>query len=306
MIQIQGLDRVDLTHKLDDVRQRIMAIENKFGIGGDFQTALNRELNKGIVAQSQQVQSTQPTQSTKSTQEIVAEAKKLLDGTKPVNEADAVNSAKVAEILNSINKNSKATAPQTQTENNSSTRNFPGAEALPGKIMQNNSNPAAGNSNAAISSQTAPKSTALDEDVFESDNEVTVTESTSNYSTPEVVSQKVNTTATKHGVDPKLAQAIAIAESGLDQSDISDAGAIGVMQLMPATAVELGVDPYDEDENIDGGVRFLGQMLERFGGNVELAVAAYNAGPNAVEKFGGVPPYGETQAYVQRVMSLYK
>ena len=76
------------------------------------------------------------------------------------------------------------------------------------------------------------------------------------------------------------------------------------MQLMPATAVELGIDPYDEDENIEGGVKFLSQMLERFGGNVELAVAAYNAGPNAVEKFGGVPPYGETQAYVNKVMSL--
>lgn len=300
MIQIQGLDRVDLTHKLDDVRQRIMAIENKFGIGGDFQTALNRELNKGIVAQTQQIQSAQKTDTTQ----------KLLDGTKPVNEADAVNSAKVAEILNSINKNANTTQPKVtapnSAENNSSTKIFPGAEALPGKIMQNNQNPAAGNSNAAISSQTAPKSSALDEDVFEADEEVTVTESSSSYSTPEVVSQKVNSTATKHGVDPKLAEAIAIAESGLDQSDISDAGAIGVMQLMPATAVELGVDPYDEDENIDGGVRFLGQMLDRFGGNVELAVAAYNAGPNAVEKFGGVPPYGETQAYVQRVMSLYK
>jgi|GEM_PF-1160847 len=301
MIQIQGLDRVDLTHKLDDVRQRIAAIEDKFGIGGDFQTALNRELNKGIIAQSQQVQSTQKTDATQ----------KLLDGTKPVNEADAINSAKVAAALNSINKNStaqpKVTAPKTQTENNSSTRIFPGAEALPGKIMRNNQNPAAGNQNAAISSQTAPKSSALDESLFESDDaEISPETPTSAYSTPEVVSQKVTSTATAHGVDPKLAQAVAIAESSLNQNDISDEGAIGVMQLMPATAVELGVDPYDEDENIEGGVRFLGQMLERFNGNVELAVAAYNAGPGAVEKFGGVPPYGETQAYVERVMSLYK
>ena len=301
MIQIQGLDRVDLTHKLDDVRQRIAAIEDKFGIGGDFQTALNRELNKGIIAQSQQVQSTQKTDATQ----------KLLDGTNPVNEADVINSAKVTAALNSINKNStaqpKVTAPKTQTENNSSTRIFPGAEALPGKIMQNNQNPAAGNQNAAISSQTAPKSSALDESLFESDDaEISPETPTSAYSTPEVVSQKVNSTATAHGVDPKLAQAVAIAESSLNQNDISDEGAIGVMQLMPATAVELGVDPYDEDENIEGGVRFLGQMLERFNGNVELAVAAYNAGPGAVEKFGGVPPYGETQAYVERVMSLYR
>ena len=302
MIQIQGLDRVDLTHKLDDVRQRIAAIEDKFGIGGDFQTALNRELNKGIIAQSQQVQATQKTDSTQ----------KLLDGTKPVNEADAINSAKVTEALNAINKNlnsnstPQATAPKNSSENNSATRIFPGEEALPGKIMQNNSpNPAAGNSNAAISSQTAPKNSSLDESLFEADDEENLVEKTStSISSPEIVSQKVTATATRHGVDPKLAEAIAIAESGLDQSDISDAGAIGVMQLMPATAVELGVDPYDEDENIEGGVKFLGQMLEKFGGNVELAVAAYNAGPGAVEKFGGVPPYGETQAYVQRVMNL--
>ena len=315
MIQIQGLDRVDLTHKLDDVRQRIMAIEDKFGIGGDFQTALNRELNKGIIAQSQQVQSTQATQPTKSTQEILAEARKLLDGSQPVNEADAINSAKVAAALNAANRNANANQntnvaqPSTSAANNSnsSTRIFPGAEALPGKIMQNNSNPAAGNQSAAISSQNSTQNnTALDEDLFESDDEVSTSDvATSGVSTPEVVSQKVTATATRHGVDPKLAQAIAIAESGLNQDDISEAGAIGVMQLMPATAVSLGVDPYDEDENIEGGVRFLSQMLERFNGNIPLAVAAYNAGPGAVEQYGGIPPYGETQAYVQRVMSLY-
>ena len=315
MIQIQGLDRVDLTHKLDDVRQRIAAIEDKFGIGGDFQTALNRELNKGIIAQSQQVQATQATQPTKSTQEILAEARKLLDGSQPVNEADAINSAKVAAALNaanrsaSANQNTNVAQPSTSATNNStsSTRIFPGAEALPGKIMQNNSNPAAGNQSAAISSQNSTQNnTALDEDLFESDDEVSTSDvATSGVSTPEVVSQKVTATATRHGVDPKLAQAIAIAESGLNQDDISEAGAIGVMQLMPATAVSLGVDPYDEDENIEGGVRFLSQMLERFNGNIPLAVAAYNAGPGAVEQYGGIPPYGETQAYVQRVMSLY-
>ena len=315
MIQIQGLDRVDLTHKLDDVRQRIAAIEDKFGIGGDFQTALNRELNKGIIAQSQQVQATQATQPTRSTQEILAEARKLLDGSQPVNEADAINSAKVAAALNAANRsananqNANVVQPSTSATNNSnsSTRIFPGAEALPGKIMQNNSNPAAGNQSAAISSQNSTQNnTALDEDLFESDDEVSTSDvATSGVSTPEVVSQKVTATAIRHGVDPKLAQAIAIAESGLNQDDISEAGAIGVMQLMPATAVSLGVDPYDEDENIEGGVRFLSQMLERFNGNIPLAVAAYNAGPGAVEKFGGIPPYGETQAYVQRVMSLY-
>ena len=280
MIQIQGVDRVDLTHRIDDVRQRVAAIENKFGIGGEFQTALNREMNKLTAAETQQVQATQATES----------AQKLLDGAQPVNEADAINSAKVAEALK--NSNSKNNSANTNSANNSTTRNFPGAEALPGKIMQRNIT----NPNAAISPQTARDVSGVDEKLFESDE----------VSSPDAVSEKVMATATKYGVNPKLANAVAIAESNLNQNDISDAGAIGVMQLMPDTARSLGVNPYDEDENIDGGVRFLKNMLDRFDGNVPLAVAAYNAGPGAVQKYGGIPPYGETKAYVGRVMDLYK
>ena len=280
MIQIQGIDRVDLTHKIDDVRQRIAAIESRFGLGGDFQTALNRELNRGIAAEVQRAAAVHQ----------VAETPSLLNGTQPVNEADAINSAKVAEALR--NSNLKNNSANTNSANNSTTRNFPGASALPGKIMQNgNVNP-----NAAISSQTAKDVSGVDEKLFESDE----------VSSPDVVSEKVMATATKYGVNPKLANAVAIAESNLNQNDISDAGAIGVMQLMPDTARSLGVNPYDEDENIDGGVRFLKNMLDRFDGNVPLAVAAYNAGPGAVQKYGGIPPYGETKAYVGRVMDLYK
>ena len=299
MIQIQGIDRVDLTHRIDDVRGRIAAIESKFGIGGDFQTALNRELNKGLIAETKQ---------SEAAKRIVEETKSLLNGSQPVNENDAINAAKVAEALNSAknNENKTVTAPPAVNQNpvvNPAVNNLPGVEALPGKIMQNNvTNPVANNSSAAISSQPAPKtstveeSSDLDESLFESDNVTEVIPT----------AQKVESTAEKYEVDPKLAKAVALAESSMDQNDISEEGAIGVMQLMPNTAVELGVDPYDEDENIEGGVRFLKQMLERFNGNVELAVAAYNAGPGAVEKFGGIPPYGETQAYVERVMNLYK
>ena len=231
-----------------------------------------------------------------------------MNGSQPVNENDAINAAKVAEALNSAknNANKTVTAPPAVNQNsvvNPAVNNLPGVEALPGKIMQNNvTNPVANNSSAAISSQPAPKtstfeeSSDLDESLFESDNVTEVIPT----------AKKVEATAEKYEVDPKLAKAVALAESSMDQNDISEEGAIGVMQLMPNTAVELGVDPYDEDENIEGGVRFLKQMLERFNGNVELAVAAYNAGPGAVEKFGGIPPYGETQAYVERVMNLYK
>lgn len=92
-------------------------------------------------------------------------------------------------------------------------------------------------------------------------------------------------------------------ESGGDPGARSSKGAIGLMQLMPETARELGVDPNDPQQNIIGGVRYLGQMLKRFGGNVAYALAAYNAGPRAVEEYHGVPPFAETQAYVASVLA---
>jgi len=116
----------------------------------------------------------------------------------------------------------------------------------------------------------------------------------------------VRQAAQKYGVDPKLVSAVVEAESGGDQSVISSAGAIGVMQLMPETAASLGVDPYDKAQNIDGGTKYLSQMLNNFGGDVRKAVAAYNAGPQAVRDYNGVPPYRETQAYVNRVLDIYK
>ena len=111
----------------------------------------------------------------------------------------------------------------------------------------------------------------------------------------------------QHGVSPALVKAVIAAESGFDPYAVSRKGAQGLMQLMPRTARELGVDDaLDPWQNIDGGTRYLGQMIERFPGKLSLAVAAYNAGPEAVSKHGGVPPYDETRTYVQRVLRLYK
>ncbi|SCM80462.1 putative murein lytic transglycosylase YjbJ [uncultured Sporomusa sp.] len=123
----------------------------------------------------------------------------------------------------------------------------------------------------------------------------------------EDIVKMINLAAGKYGVDPKLAMAVAEAESGLSPEAVSPVGAVGVMQLMPETARSLGVrNSKDPRENIDGGVRYLKQMLTTFGGDVSKAVAAYNAGPQAVKNYNGIPPYSETRNYVARVLSLAK
>ncbi len=108
-------------------------------------------------------------------------------------------------------------------------------------------------------------------------------------------------------VDPNLVKAIIAIESCFDRKAVSSVGARGLMQLMPATAKELGVkDSFDGKANIRGGIKYFSQMLARFNNNTELALAAYNAGPGAVEKYGGIPPYAETKGYVKKVLKRYK
>jgi hypothetical protein len=111
--------------------------------------------------------------------------------------------------------------------------------------------------------------------------------------------------AIEEGLEPDFVRSVARIESGLHQEAISPKGALGVMQLMPCTAAELGVNPKLADENALGGAKFLRQLLLRYGGNSALALAAYNAGPGAVDKFGGVPPYLETRQYVIKVLREY-
>jgi soluble lytic murein transglycosylase-like protein len=113
--------------------------------------------------------------------------------------------------------------------------------------------------------------------------------------------------AEKYAVDPALVRALIHAESGFNPKARSNKGAMGLMQLMPATARDLGVvDASVPAYNIRGGVQYLAGLLGRFKGNVTLAAAAYNAGPEAVEKYAGVPPYAETQTYVKRVNILHQ
>lgn len=122
----------------------------------------------------------------------------------------------------------------------------------------------------------------------------------------EEVNAIVSGLCTKYGVDKKLVMAVIDVESGFNAAAVSTAGAQGLMQIMPATGRDLDlVDPFDPSENIDAGIRYLRYLLDTFPDR-RLAVAAYNAGPNAVKKYGGIPPYAETQNYVEKVWARLK
>ena len=117
--------------------------------------------------------------------------------------------------------------------------------------------------------------------------------------------QHVQEAAQLHQVSPDLVKSIIAVESEFDQWAVSSKGARGLMQLMPATARRLGVaDSFDARQNIFAGTQYLRMMLDQFGGDVDLALAAYNAGPGAVTRYGGIPPYRETRGYVQKVQGL--
>lgn len=123
---------------------------------------------------------------------------------------------------------------------------------------------------------------------------------------PAAFDQLIARAARRHGLPAALVKAVVKAESNFQPHALSDKGAQGLMQLMPATAQDLGVDhPFTPEENVAGGTRYLRAMYDRFG-DWSHALAAYNAGPGAVDRFGGIPPYAETQQYVERVLHYYR
>jgi len=114
----------------------------------------------------------------------------------------------------------------------------------------------------------------------------------------------INAIATGHGMNPTVIKSIIEVESGFDPMAHSSKGAMGLMQLMPETAQELGVtDPWDPTENITGGTKYISWLLRKYNGDLTKALAAYNAGPNAVDSYGGIPPYQETTDYVRNVLA---
>lgn len=136
-------------------------------------------------------------------------------------------------------------------------------------------------------------------------NETTSSNTNAASSTLDDVQKMIDSISQRHGMDPKLISSVVSAESAYNPMAVSKVGAKGLMQLMPGTAQMLGVnDPYDAEQNLDGGTRYLKQMINRYH-DVPTALAAYNAGPGNVDKYGGIPPFQETQNYVKTIMSRY-
>lgn len=154
------------------------------------------------------------------------------------------------------------------------------------------------NANIVKNSSVSSLNTTIQE--LGSTNSVTATSSKSQ------ILDMITKISEKHGVDDKLVKALIRQESGFNPKATSKSGAMGLMQLMPATAKGLGVqDAYNPVQNVEGGVKYLKSMLNRYNGNIILALAAYNAGPGAVDKYSGVPPYAETQNYVKNILANY-
>ena len=153
---------------------------------------------------------------------------------------------------------------------------------------------------ASMSKTSSDNTTPFKDKVFSSLNRY-------DSATSKEIDELITTYSAKNNLDKDFVKALIKQESGFQTDATSHCGAMGLMQLMPSTANSMGVkNAYDAEQNIAGGTKYLKGLMDRYDGNMELALAAYNAGPGAVNKYGGVPPYKETQNYVKNVLSNYQ
>ena len=287
MFKIDAVDKIAAFTRVAEIQERIADIEKNFGFGiksNDFQSVLENEISKQTDKFADKLKNIKPVE------QFLAENK-----LKPVNENAAANAEKVVAALKAAENVSEE---KVQSEKPPVTK--APVESVPvEKVPAQKSN--------SVTTFEPPKNNFVDISDEELRAEIPTRESkrySGNFA-PMSTEKMIERAARKYGVESELVKAVATAESNLNQQAMSQVGAIGVMQLMPETAESLGVDPYDEKENIEGGAHYIRQMLDKFNGNVKYAVAAYNAGPGAVQKYGGIPPYSETQNYVGRVLDFY-
>ena len=214
---------------------------------------------------------------------------------------DSVDAAAIMKFRSTLGPNIKS--PEPTEEWNSGTPikvNVPVA-ALPVTTPTTNAKPSG---NTPI--ETPSGAPILNEAVQNKENSTTEIPNSDKLACSDELNQYFKQAADTYNVDVKLLKCIAYAESRFQPNATSKSGAMGIMQLMPKSAEALGVrDAYDPEQNIMGGAKFVASLLKQFDGNIEYALAGYNAGPNRVKEYGGVPPYEETQNYVNLIMSMY-
>ena len=263
---IKGIEGLSVLTRVQEVQQRIDAIEKQVGLK-DFQATLEKEIAKQEKI-SQPAKMTEPMPLEKFLAKVRADEEfdNMLKAAREAARAEAAKAAaqaKTVEVFDFAGQPTNSYAPRYEIFDE---EYFDEEEYFDAPL----------------------------DDYYEDD-----------YAYAPTTDEMIETAARRNGVDADLVRAIGTAESNLNQGAISHVGAIGVMQLMPETAASLGVNPYDEQQNIEGGARYIRQMLDTFNGNLHKAIAAYNAGPGAVQQYGGIPPYSETQEYVGRVMDFY-
>jgi len=182
---------------------------------------------------------------------------------------------------------------------------IPGGEAFHSRLISGRTANAASASRAVANSNTRPD--ANNATSFNSIMQYFSTGGDVDDATRKIIEAEIEAASARHNIDPNLVRAVIRAESNYRTDAVSSAGAMGLMQLMPGTATSLGVtNPFDIAQNIDGGTAYLRRMLDAFDQDLDLALAAYNAGSGAVRRHGGIPPFAETQRHVPRVRQFFE